>query len=44
MPVIAIKLYLELILTINNVDSEKFYDEFTYETASECLRLQRVEH
>ena len=33
-PVLAIKLYLELILTINRVDPNKAYDEYTYETAS----------
>lgn len=26
-------------LTINNIDESKFYDEFTYETSSECLLL-----
>lgn len=35
----TIRLYLELVLTINNIDKEKFYDEYTYETISECLLL-----
>jgi hypothetical protein len=39
LPVLGIKLYLELILTINRIDTAKAYDEFTYETASECLLL-----
>lgn len=30
----GIKLYLELLLTINRIDTEKAYDEYTYETAS----------
>lgn len=38
-PVLAIKLYLELLLTINRIDTQKAYDEYTYETASECLLL-----
>lgn len=33
-PVLGIKLYLELIMTINRIDTEKAYDEYTYETAS----------
>jgi vacuolar protein sorting-associated protein 35 len=37
LPVLGLKLYLEYILTINRIDTSKFYDEFTYETASECL-------
>lgn len=38
-PVLAIKLYLELILTINRIDESRYFDEYTYETASECLLL-----
>lgn len=38
-PVLAIKLYLQLVLTINRIDANKAYDEYTYETASECLLL-----
>jgi hypothetical protein len=33
-PVLAIKLYLELLLTINNIDTQKAYDEYSYEIAS----------
>lgn len=36
--VLGIKLYLEFLLTISYVDSvSKFYDEFTYEVAIQCL-------
>lgn len=41
--VLAIKLYLELILTINKIDTEKYFDEYTYETASECLLLYEAQ-
>lgn len=40
LPIMAIKLYLELLLLVNHLDSTtKYYDEWTYETASECLLL-----
>lgn len=42
-PVLAIKLYLELVLTINKIDVNKHYDEYTYETASECLLLYEAQ-
>jgi len=29
-PLLSIKLYLELLLLINNIDETKFYDEYTY--------------
>ena len=39
LPVLSIKLYLQLILAINQIDKERYFDEYTYETASECLLL-----
>lgn len=29
-PILSIKLYLELVLLINHIDTTKFYDEYTY--------------
>lgn len=42
-PELGIKVYLELLLTINRIDSERAYDEYTYEVASECLLLYETQ-
>jgi len=38
-PKLAIKLYLQFLQVVNELDKQRAFNEFTYETASECLLL-----
>lgn len=36
-PELSLRLYLQLVLLINEVDTTKYYDEYTYDIASQAL-------
>lgn len=36
---LALRLYLSLVLLINEVDTTKYYDEYTYDIASQAMLI-----